>query len=184
MTQASLSRELREEELQPSIHDYLLRPCFAVAASLLDITFLRLLLAAILLPVYIYLQALAALPSLLKNGPRLRSSRARARLLDSADSYRRFESELAEQQLDGTFRFQPSQLLRGEQARGWAEDLDWRPRMKEFEVLGAMVNVVHELPPMTRVGSGKKVLLLHGNPSWSFMWRNVLPSRPPFLFSF
>jgi len=63
--------------------------------------------------------------------------------------------------------------VRGERARGKIGTLAWKPRMEGFEVEGARVNVVCEVPAVWERRSGKKVLLVHGNPSWSFMWRDV-----------
>src|SRR5262249_3801142 len=52
-----------------------------------------------------------------------------------------------------------------------AEPQSCRPAQgtsKRIEVLGSMMHYLD-------VGAGEPVLFLHGNPSWSYVWRNVIP---------
>ena len=42
-----------------------------------------------------------------------------------------------------------------------------------IEVLGSKIHYVDE-------GSGEPILFLHGNPTWSYQWRNVIPHVAPF----
>jgi len=51
-----------------------------------------------------------------------------------------------------------------------AENLE--PASKFVDVLGSSMHYLD-------VGSGKPVIFLHGNPTWSYLWRNVLPHVAP-----
>src|SRR5579859_6601246 len=48
----------------------------------------------------------------------------------------------------------------------------WSLRKQRLEVLGQTMAYVE-------VGSGDPIVLLHGNPTSSFLWRNVLPHLQP-----
>lgn len=136
-------------------------------------TLLRVCIAISLLPVYVAVQLLPILPAALLKSRLLLTKSGRRRLVRLADSYRDEEEQRATEQWKGSFQFKSEQLLRNGDARGAIDSLSWSPRMETFEVDGAHVNVVHEQPAAGQFRSGKKILLLHGNPSWSFMWRNV-----------
>ena len=69
--------------------------------------------------------------------------------------------------------FQDKELLSRREARGTIETLHWKCEKEIFDVGGAEVNVFHKHPGEGHSRSGKKILLMHGNPSWSFMWRDV-----------
>lgn len=163
----------REQELRSSPQDHLLRPLFRVLCMVLNITLIRCFMALVLLPLYLCAKYLEVLPAAIRHGTMLLSADGRERLLQSAEDYRQQEKKRADLQLHGNFAFQPNELLTGEKARGFLKSLYWTPHMERFEVCGASANVLHEIPPDGVRWSGKKVLLLHGNPSWSFMWRNV-----------
>src|SRR4051812_49684891 len=44
-------------------------------------------------------------------------------------------------------------------------------RMPTFEVDGFRMHYVDE-------GDGEPILLLHGEPTWSYLWRNIIPQLP------
>ncbi len=107
----------------------------------------------------------------------LLSKRGRHTLIFSSDSYRELEKDRAAAQSKGDFKFQDTELLPSRDARGSIDTLDWDCPREVFDVAGAQVNVFHKEPGEGHSRSGKKILLLHGNPSWSFMWRNVSMAR-------
>ena len=173
MGTVNIGAEGLEVERHNSPQDHLLRPLFKLICVVLDITLVRFFMAMALLPVYICAKYLEVLPPAIKNSTMLLSTDGRERLVHSAKGYRQQEKKRAQLQMQGDFAFQPDELLSGEKARVSLKDLYWKPHMEQFEVCGASVNVLHEVPPDEVRGSGKKIVLLHGNPSWSFMWRNV-----------
>ena len=162
-----------ELDCRTSPQDHLLRPLFKLTCMVLDITLVRFFMALVLLPIYICAKYLEVLPAAIKHSAMLLSTDGREQLVQSAKDYRQQEKKRAHLHMQGDFAFQPNELLTGEKARGFLKDLYWKPHMERFEVCGASVNVLHEVPPDGVRRSGKKILLLHGNPSWSFMWRNV-----------
>jgi len=164
---------MRETELKPSPHDYILRPWFKIVSRALDITLIRFVLACYLFPIYVFVKFLSVLPITLSQSKLLLTTNGRARLIRLTASYREQEEQQAAQQLDGTFSFQLDQVLKDEEGKGWLANLAWKPHREEVLVCGAMVSVVHEVPDNAAMRSGKTIVLLHGNPSWSFVWRNV-----------
>jgi hypothetical protein len=103
----------------------------------------------------------------------LLSKSGRDELISSSDSYRHLENRRAAAQLKGEFEFQEAELLPSREARGTIDALSWRCEKDIFNICGAQVNIFHKQPGESHSHLGKKILLLHGNPSWSFMWRNV-----------
>ncbi len=163
----------RTEELQRSVGDNILQPSFKILVNILSHFISRVALALSLLPIYILVKFLTILPTTVRNARFLLSEGGRDRLICLSDLYRASETKQAEDQLSGAFRFEKHQLLQDGQARGWLGAVKWSPHVELFEMEGARVNFVHEQPGKGQRHSGKKIILLHGNPSWSFMWRNV-----------
>lgn len=160
-----------------SFQDYLLQPFFLGATFILSYTIIRLWLAIfILLPTYLFVKSLSVAPNVVRNVPWLFRQRDRRQLMETSDVYRHGEKLSSLQKLDGTFRFQRSRL-HTPQRQAIQKEARWFPNVEHFEVCGARVNVVHEKPE-NGFPKGKTVVLLHGNPSWSYMWRDVSIHSP------
>lgn len=160
-------------EYDRSPRDYVLTPWFRVIIWLLSWTALRLLLASTLFPVYFCVKLITILPHAIARSGLVLFRQGRNHLVQLADFYRQEEQRRAAQQADGTFVFKGTQILRSE-IDAKPLNIAWKPKTERFSVCGAWVNVLHEKPQDGRERSGKTVVLLHGNPSWSFMWRNVI----------
>jgi hypothetical protein len=159
------------------LRDSALRLLFKMVVVLLSSFLIRLVLALSLLPLYIAVKIAPLLPIAICKSALLLSKRGRDKLISSSDSYRDLEKDRAAAQSKGDFKFQDTELLQSQDARGSIEKLAWDCPRKVFDVAGAQVNVFHKQPGEGHSRSGKKILLLHGNPSWSFMWRNVSMAR-------
>lgn len=156
-----------------SISDLVLQPAFTFGAALMSSTLLRLFSATfILLPAYIFIKVLSVLPYAIGQCRLIITTPGRSLLRNDADRQRQREDEISQQQLEGIFKFTKNQLILVPK-KSVMETAKWYPHVEDFEVCGAMVNVVHEIPPAGVKRSGQSVLLLHGNPSWSYMWRDV-----------
>ncbi|KAL3490040.1 Alpha/Beta hydrolase protein [Aspergillus germanicus] len=148
----------------------------------LSFTISRIFLVAILLPLYLYKLMLTLIPSILRNATNLFSSGGFNRLVESAESYRTSSDSLAYAQLNGSYQFKPDELFQiAEKSRGWMENIPYANDTHSFTVCGATVRYIHLKPSYSSIlQDGKKthrpIVLLHGNPSWSYMWRNVFPT--------
>jgi hypothetical protein len=140
---------------------------------LLSSFLVRLVLTLSLLPAYIVVKIAPLLPMAICRSALLLFKHGRNKLISSSDSYQDLEKDRAAAQSKGDFKLQDKELLPSRDARGSIDTLDWDCPREVFEVAGAQVNVFHKQPGDGQSRSGKKILLLHGNPSWSFMWRNV-----------
>lgn len=155
-----------------SIQDFFLQPFFLIVTFINSFTIVRVFLAAFFfIPLYLFVSFLAIIPSFLTNAPLLLTSNGRNDLIYLADAYRRYEEVQAKQQLSGTFEFKESKLRRTD-VRAVQREASWYPNVEEFLVCGARVRVVHEIA--TGVPKGQTLVLLHGNPSWSYMWRDII----------
>ncbi|TKA80298.1 hypothetical protein B0A49_01589 [Cryomyces minteri] len=157
--------------------DQVLQPTFHLIRFVLSFTAVRLLSILLLAPTYVAVKALTILPQIIGEGSLVLTQAGREELIRRTDSYRRKEEHQARQQLNGTFRFQQAQLV---SARKHAirHKAGWSPSIEDFEVCGARVNVVHETPQPGRSGGrgGRQtIVLLHGNPEWSYKWRDIIP---------
>ncbi|KAL5342034.1 Alpha/Beta hydrolase protein [Aspergillus crustosus] len=152
------------------------------AAFALSFTITRAALTALILPVYLYKLFLSMLPSILLNSFHLSTPSGWSRLADRADQYRSKSDTLAHAQLDGSYKFKLDEVFHVEKySGGWMESAPWANDTEEFDVCGATVRYIHLKPSYSSMlQDGKKehrpIVFLHGNPSWSFMWRNVFPS--------
>ncbi|KAL4930264.1 haloalkane dehalogenase family protein [Aspergillus undulatus] len=149
----------------------------------LSFTINRVFVTAILLPLYFFKLALSTIPHILKNSLNLLTPTGRSRLTKSSEQYRSHSDTLAQSQLDGTYRFKPAEIFHiDKNSRGWmASSAPWSADTSEFTVCGASVRYVHLRASYSSVlTDGKKthrpIVFLHGNPSWSYLWRNVFPS--------
>lgn len=97
------------------------------------------------------------------------SSDGRSQLRQAADSYRQKEQRIAAEQYDGTYRFARENVLE------WDKNLLWNPDWVEIEVCDIRARITHTKSPVPGNGS-KKIILVHGNPSWGYIWRNITPS--------
>ena len=154
-----------------SYPDIVLRPIFQLCVLFLSSTTVRMTIALLyLLPAYILVKAIEVLPSIYNRCHLLLTSSGREQLVKGSDQQRAWEEDLARKQYDGTcVLFQEGQIFRTDM-RKCLREAHWSPNKKSFSVCGVDVGVVHEKPEKV---TGRTVVLLHGNPSWSFMWRNV-----------
>ncbi|KAF2453805.1 haloalkane dehalogenase family protein [Lineolata rhizophorae] len=162
-------------DLLQRIYSYLLTLTFKTIATLYSFLIVRSAVVLFLLPAYVALQGLFSIPVLLQNLPKALSSAGREHFVDACDEYRESEKALARKQLVGSFRFSRSKLLQA--------DLGHCPLKlptEVIEVCGARVNVFHGVPSgeektLSSSSPAGPVILLHGNPSWSWMWRDIMP---------
>ncbi|KAK5189195.1 hypothetical protein LTR47_001907 [Exophiala xenobiotica] len=156
-----------------TLHDLVLEQLFAAMNILAKSTILRLFLALYLLPVYCFTKAVSVLPSVIRHLPLLVTGRGREKLITRADVYRRCEQDIAAKQYDGTYRFSPASVL------WWDGRTSWDMNRLVIEVCGINARVVHTKPktmaPTSNNPKLKPLILLHGNPSWSYIWRDIIP---------
>jgi haloalkane dehalogenase len=69
----------------------------------------------------------------------------------------------------------PAQGQRGETELAVEPDIspDYPYKPHYVEVFGSKMHYIDE-------GSGETILFLHGNPTWSYLWRNVIPHLTPY----
>ncbi|KAJ9293869.1 hypothetical protein DTO271G3_7496 [Paecilomyces variotii] len=138
-------------------------------------TSVRLWVVFLLLPLYILSVAVRILPYIAFNAIHLFSEEGRQHLASKADGYRRVEREWAQKQLRGSFVFKEITLRR--LGRDEMTELPWGDRVQTLRVCGADARFIKVRPRVTLAGEPSRppIVLLHGNPSWSFMWRNIIP---------
>ena len=148
---------------------------FGLVAPLLSSAFVQGALVVLLLPIYIVAQAIWAGPHIIANLPELVSERGRYRLARTSHLYRQHEKNLARHQLKGAIYFKPEELARIPIAekRRILKEVGWTIKWEELEVCGGKVAVYHERPAAIDSPPRDPIVLLHGNPSWSLIWRNV-----------
>ncbi|OCL12178.1 haloalkane dehalogenase family protein [Glonium stellatum] len=127
----------------------------------------------VLLPLYLFTKVLSVAPHALANAILLLRGSSRKHLIQQSDIYRRGEEFVANQQLNGAFHFEETQI-RSVIRYAIQREARWFPNIEHYRVCGARVNVVHE-KPLNTTPNGQTVVLLHGNPSWSYMWRDIIP---------
>ncbi|KIW54163.1 hypothetical protein PV05_06543 [Exophiala xenobiotica] len=152
-----------------TLQGLVLEQLFVAINILAKSTILRLLLALYLLPIYCFTKAISVLPSLISQFPLLLTRRGREKLLTRADVYRRHEQDIAAKQHDGTYRFSPASVL------WWNGRTSWNMNRLVIEVCGINARVVHAESKPTTPTKLKPLILLHGNPSWSYIWRDIIP---------
>ena len=160
----------RKLELKPYLRDYILQPTFRASSFLLDFTVIRIWLASILLPLYCLVQALFALPYVTPRLPLLLTSSGRTKLQAQCYAYRQIENDIASEQYQGMFYF-PPQMVEHSSPTATV----WNVSRVEVEVCGIKARVA-QFKPIGVQNNGKTIVLLHGNPSWSYIWRNIAPS--------
>ncbi|GAD98724.1 haloalkane dehalogenase family protein [Paecilomyces variotii No. 5] len=135
----------------------------------------RLCVVIFLLPLYILSVALRVLPYVAFNAIHLFSEDGRRHLVSKTDGYRAAERERAQKQLRGSFVFRGIELQR--LGRDEMTELPWGDRTQTLRVCGADARFIKVRPRVTLPGETSRppIVLLHGNPSWSFMWRNIIP---------
>ncbi|KAH2547054.1 hypothetical protein KXW97_000419 [Aspergillus fumigatus] len=137
-----------------------------LSAFLLSFTINRAFLASALLPLYLLSLAYRVLPTIFRNAPRLLLPNWWKTLVKDAEQYRQRVDALAQSQLEGTYRFKDDEILRTDRkGKGWMADMPWRDNVEEFSVIATDNKASH-----------RPIVFLHGNPSWSYMWRNVFPA--------
>ncbi|EAW13696.1 haloalkane dehalogenase family protein [Aspergillus clavatus NRRL 1] len=150
-----------------------------LSSVLLSSTIIRALLAYALLLPYLLKLAYKTLPTILWNAPKLVTPNT---LVRDTEQYRKRADAVAQAQLEGKHRFARDEVLRTERnGKGWMANMPWQDHTGEFTVCGATVRYVHLKPSYRSVAQDVKtthrpIVFLHGNPSWSFMWRDVFPA--------
>lgn len=155
----------------PSYRDTVLRPVFHLCVFFGSSPVVRMTVALVyLLPVYILVKTIEVLPSIYNRCHLLLTRSGRERLVKESDQQRAREEDLARKQYDGScILVHEGQIFRTD-AKKCLREAHWSPLAERFSVCGVDVGVVHEKPEKV---TGRTIVLLHGNPSWSFMWRNV-----------
>ncbi|BDD59791.1 hypothetical protein MAP00_004980 [Monascus purpureus] len=119
------------------------------------------------------------IPYMIMNFVNLFSESGWNMLIRTAQFHRNRQSDQAQAQFDGKYEFPENVLFRVKRGgHEWMDDMPWTDNTEEFKVCGATVRFVH-LKPAIDGGSGevkKSILFLHGNPTWSQIWRRILPS--------
>ncbi|RAK84173.1 haloalkane dehalogenase family protein [Aspergillus costaricaensis CBS 115574] len=147
------------------------------ATIVMSFTVCRLILFGSLLPLYLGKLSCTIIPTVVRNFLSLFSSQGRNRLIREAEEYRGQCESLAIAQCQGTYRFSESNLYRVRpQGPGWMPDFPWADCMVEMAICGATVRFMHQKPTLDGpAGRRRPIIFLHGNPSWSYIWRNILP---------
>lgn len=156
----------------PTVLDRVLRPCFIIAATLMNVTIIRFGIAVVLFPLYLLVAfARSVLPGLVARFHWILTEHGREKLFARGTSTRLRREALAEDQFRGDFNFAAEDIEHTEDAVRAVERMNgiW-PVMREFIDVcpGIQASVV-------RAGNanGVPVVLLHGNPSWTYMYRNA-----------
>ncbi|GIJ90940.1 hypothetical protein Asppvi_009905 [Aspergillus pseudoviridinutans] len=153
-----------------------------LSVFLLSFTINRAFLASAVLPLYLLSIAYSVLPTILWNAPQLLLPNRWRALMKDAEQYRQRADALARSQLEGKYRFKEDEIIRTDQkGKEWMADMPWRDNVEEFNVCGATARYVHLKPSYRSIATDNKashrpIVFLHGNPSWSYMWRNVFPA--------
>jgi hypothetical protein len=167
----------RPKNEDPSPRDFILRPLFALGFAFFDFTVVRLLDLALLLPLYLILAFFRSFPrAIFRNFGSLLSRTGRKKLAERGNISRWQRENQGKLQLDGTFRFHSDVVERTSEIKEVVDKIEgvWPAKREYFDVSNLKAYVVHAVPDETkRSDEGRKLLLLHGNPSWSFMYRNV-----------
>ena len=151
--------------------DLLLRPIFRSSVLFLSSTTVRMTIALLyLLPAYILVKTVEVLPGIYNGWHLLLTSGGREQLVKESDQQRAREEDLARKQYDGSCVLSHEGQIFKTDAKKCLREAHWSPDTDRFSVCGVDVGVVHEKPEKV---TGRPIVLLHGNPSWSFMWRNV-----------
>lgn len=162
------SRVNRENELHPAPRDYILRPAFRLVVLFFQSTLLRLAIAIYIFPIWCTYKFLEVCPDVLSNASELLTHNGRARLRQSTDAYRKEDEARAAQQFAGTYQFNPKNVLAYDHAHAW------KPNRVEINVCGVKCRIIH-VKPLLQNPDSKQIIMVHGNPSWSYIWRNVIP---------
>ncbi|KAL4805417.1 Alpha/Beta hydrolase protein [Aspergillus unguis] len=153
-----------------------------LSSFILSFTISRLFLAAFLIPLYLYKLTLRMIPDLLRNWTYLLNPSGWAHLTKSTDDYRSKSDTIAHSQLDGGYTFRPNDILHiKKDTPGWMDSAPFAADTHEFQVCGATARYIHLRASYSSVlqdgrRTHRPIVFLHGNPSWSYMWRNVFPS--------
>ncbi|KAL4922119.1 Alpha/Beta hydrolase protein [Aspergillus aurantiobrunneus] len=153
-----------------------------LTSFILYFTINRILLAAVLIPLYLYKVLFSIFPSVIKNSPEIVKPGGWSRLARNTERYRSRRDTFAHSQLEGTYRFKADEVFHIDRnSRGWMASVPWANNTHEFHVCGARVRYVHlQATHRTILQDGRSshrpIVFLHGNPSWSYMWRDVFAS--------
>lgn len=158
----------------PSPRDLVLQPLFRLFVALLESTVVRLTIICFLVPFYVARQAVPIAIDAVWNGRDVLTRSGRDRLRCAADDHRQAEQELALQQYKDQYLFPSDRIVKGSKTiQGWPME------HLEVDVCGIKARVIRAVPRDWDEGDRsqrrKQVLLLHGNPSWSYIWRDIIP---------
>jgi hypothetical protein len=166
-----------------TVVDFVLQPYFWLLHILFSFTVVRLWAISVVIPVYCFVKTIEVLPTVLTNSKHLFSESGRNYLLAAGNVIRQHGGNIAKQQLEGRFQFQRGrvQYLGFSGRHKIRSAANWFPNIEKLAVNGATAVVVVEKPGLPN-NNGKSIVLLHGNYSWSYMWRDV-SLAPRQLFS-
>ncbi|WEW59207.1 hypothetical protein PRK78_004676 [Emydomyces testavorans] len=150
---------------------------------LLRFTLFRFFLLLLLTPLYMLRLVYSCWPYIKGNYRHLFNAKGRERLAEKAEAFREDETWLAQQQLEGTYSFEERQIFRVQRnGQGWMGDMPWAAEEEtgEFTVCNATVRFVFVReakrgPQGENLPAKPAIVFLHGNPSWSYMWREIIP---------
>lgn len=149
----------------------------------LSFTLCRFLFALVLVPPYLLTLMVQVLPTIISQAPWLLSSSGREKLVAETDRYRAHAQHIAKEQLDGTYEFRSVDLHRG--VNEHTKRLPWADETEEFVVCGATARFIHLNKGACNGHNDNEprrpIVFVHGNPSWSYMWRNVSLHDPGLL---
>ncbi|SLM39319.1 Epoxide hydrolase-like [Lasallia pustulata] len=153
--------------------DLVLRPISRLSVLFLSSTTVRMTIALLyLLPAYIIVKTIEVLPSIYSRWHLLLAPGGREQLVKESDQQRAWEEDFARKQYNRSCVLSHEGQIFQTDAKKCLREAHWSPDIDRFSLCGVDVGVVHEKPEKV---TGRPIVLLHGNPSWSFMWRNVIP---------
>lgn len=153
-----------------------------LSSFILSFTIPRAFLAAWLIPIYICKLVLRMASATLYNFIHILTPAGWSRLSGCAEVYRSLGDTLAHAQLEGRYKFKQDEVFHVEkEGLGWMPSAPFGADTHEFDVCGASVRYIHLRASYSSIlqdgrRSHRPVVFLHGNPSWSYTWRNVFPS--------
>lgn len=160
-----------------SIEDMLLKRWGSLSRFMMSFTIIRLIVALLLLPLYMMRVILRSVPSIFINTFRFMIVAGCRLLINDTEKYRAQEQLQAQSQFNNRYVFPEDVVLRlHPNGKGSLSDMPFANNIEEISVCGATARYIHIKPENNGVHGEyerKSPIVLHGNPSWSYIWRNV-----------
>ncbi|KAJ9245680.1 hypothetical protein DTO271D3_4144 [Paecilomyces variotii] len=162
-----------------SIEDMLLKRWGSLSRFMMAFTIIRLIVALLLLPLYMMRVILRSVPCIFINTFRFMIVAGCRLFINDTEKYRAQEQLQAQSQFNNRYVFPEDVVLRlHPNGKGSLSDMPFANNIEEISVCGATARFIHIKPENNGVhGEYERkgpIVLLHGNPSWSYIWRNVL----------